>query len=135
MTRNKYDEGLAPSGPTRLAAAVLLTIGGLLIVIPPNGFWSTLSMTAASVGFFRIARRSQFPNTWWFWLFGGISFLQSSGIVFPITKFEFPTRALPAASYYLGCLGAVTSGLFGLYMFLGYAWTDIRAGRIRFEDD
>ncbi len=75
MTRNKYDEGLAPSGPTRLAAAVLLTIGGLLIVIPPNGFWSTLSM------------------------------------------------------------GAVTSGLFGLYMFLGYAWTDIRAGRIRFEDD
>ena len=92
-------------------------------------------MTAASVALFRISRGLEFPNTWWFWFFSAIAFLQCSGIVFPITKFEFPTRILPLASYYLGCVGSLTSGLLGLTMFLKYAWTDLRAGRIRFEDD
>ena len=93
-------------------------------------------MTAASVALFRISRGLEFPKHLVVLVLQcDIAFLQCSGIVFPITKFEFPTRILPLASYYLGCVGSLTSGLLGLTMFLKYAWTDLRAGRIRFEDD
>ena len=105
------------------------------MLIPPSGFWAIVSMFVAMVGLFRIARGHKFPNAWSFWFFCVIAFLQSSGIVFPITHFEFPTRSLPIASYYLGCVGALGSAVFGVSMFLRYAWTDLRAGRVRFEDD
>jgi hypothetical protein len=132
---NKYDDGVAPSKLVRVASFALLLIGATLVFIPPGGFWSIVAMIFALVGLLRITRGHEFPNTWWFWFFSAIAFLQSSGMVFPITKFEFPTRNLPLASYYLGCIGSLASGLLGITMFLRYAWADLRAGRIRFEDD
>jgi hypothetical protein len=96
---------------------------------------SAITLVIALICFYRISRNSVFPNAWWFWFFATISFVQNSGIEFPISKFQFPAHPLTIASYFIGCGGAAISMLIGVTMFAVYVWTDLRSGRIAIDDD